>query len=283
MRYKIAQGDLIQIKDKDMPQTKNIFRIVFALLIIFGIAFCFYLRPTWLGYAIAIAGTILELASWLLPLWPPRRRVVLATRKEYDIRLNCREEIYKEKIRLVKEANSDIRFMTPTCSWGAVSCGLRIFEELVQEMHKAINRGIEIKILCDVWDWHRAWFAMALVEAGVKVKHNAQSGIFFRYFMVKDDTELIETGTKKEYIMEYLRRSVRPMEANGRVTNDPDEVKRHLKEFDDIWSKLQDDSIQRRIDEFFVRECPHCKKKMQISFEAIDINLRPIMVSLPPP
>lgn len=220
------------------------------------------------SYLIGILGLILTTSTFFEPLINPIVRILFK-----EIVIIKRIDIYHRIIREILTADQVIRFKTPTTTWGVYSEGLKVFEETIEAIQKAVSRGVEVKVIADIWDWERAKFAEALIKAGATLKY---SETIHDYYMVKDETLVITMGTEtKAQKVQLLDRNVRRLTETATLSIKPIHIRNAYLKFDDEWDRLDQDSASGIINKYLHIDCPHCHNSSRVVFEEGKVILKP--------
>jgi hypothetical protein len=135
--------------------------------------------PNYQTVAAALLGSLLSVVMFVEPIIARILETFVRA-----MRITTREEIYNTVAQQLRDADSVIRFKTPTTTWGQYSEGLRVFERALATIRDASERGVEVRIIADIWDWERAKFAAALIEAGADVRYKETK---HDYYLVTDN------------------------------------------------------------------------------------------------
>ena len=249
---------------------------MFGIIIFLGGMVYLLMNPSLIGVIPTVLGLILAFLSYVEKPVRKWRKTEVILPNEKKEKIKGREEIYERNIQFVRSAKKQIRLMSPTSSWGTYSVGLKIFEEIYFEIKRAIReRDVSVKIACDIFDWERARFAVALLETQADVKHKPHEK--WRYFLIKDDDEalIMHTDPDRIYVMKGLERNIRQLKDEAELIHDPKEIKALIKEFDDVWSneKLVTPAADR-IRELLQVICPNCKANLGVRFYKDSIELK---------
>lgn len=86
-------------------------------------------------------------------------------------RLFGHEVIYQKQIDMLKDSGKgdNIYFSTPVTRFGIYSSGVRIYEKILGELRSAVDRGVNVKILCDVFDIKSVVGLVGLTHTGAEI------------------------------------------------------------------------------------------------------------------
>lgn len=216
-----------------------------------------------------ILGTLLTSATFIEPFINP---IIQTLFKEVIIIKKI--DIYNQVIEQILTADEVIRFKTPTTSWGAYSEGLKIFEQTIAAIQTAKSRGVQVRIIADIWDWERAKFAEALIRAGAVVKYQKT---IHDYYLIKDQSLLLGMGTDtRSKNVHFLDRKVRPLRETATVNLKQIHIETALLRFDEEWNRIKDHEIDEIIKSYLEIKCPYTDKIVKVEFKNSRIELTPL-------
>ena len=88
------------------------------------------------------------------------------------IRIIGCENIYQKQVDLINSAvrSGELYFCSPITYFGMYSTGVRIYEEMVTVLNGAVDSGVDVKILCDVFDLKSMWAVRGLYKTGAELR-----------------------------------------------------------------------------------------------------------------
>ncbi len=256
------------MKDRAEEQQMRTRKLVFIISIILCVIVAF-LRISLAQKINTLAGLLGTLITIVVFLEPITNQIRLWFFKEYVI--TNRLKIYNAVIENIRSAKSNVRFKTPTTSWGCYSAGTHIYEQTVTEIKQAVARGVTVRLIADIYDWERAIYAMGLIQAGAKIVY---SKTVHDYYVIVDEDVLITMGTESTpTTIDFLGRLRRRMEGTAIVSAKPIPIAGHIKKFDEEWGRNSND-VNDRITDYIHSICPCCNNKLEINFNGDQIALK---------
>lgn len=215
---------------------------------------------------LGILGMILTITTFIEPLINPLVKIFFK-----EILIIKRLDIYKNVIEHILTAERIVMFKTPTTTWGVYSEGLRIFEDTIDAIKKVTSRGVEVRIIADIWDWERAKFALALKNAGANIKYNET---VHDYYLIKDEKLLLTMGTEtRHHQIEMLDRNVRRLSETATLSLKESHIKLAILKFQEEWDRIKPKKFNKIIEQYSKVKCPYCKNSARIKFENESIKL----------
>ncbi len=219
---------------KNLSNKKKFFLTIFSVLIIFVLQR--YLK--WKnGTAFSILSIVITLIAFFEELLE-KISLKLFSKSKFP-----KEEIYKRVIKEIQLAKREILFMTPTISWGRYSAGLWVFEETINELKKAINRGVTVEIIYDMFDKkNQLVFLQAFKKNNIPVKLRGDNA--FDYFLIRDQETLIVMTSENEKIkLEHLEIVTRPIASYMFISTDKKKIEISYNRFKQEFKKIKNNIV----------------------------------------